>query len=128
MTIARLLVPRGTIGTGPRRRGAERGAAPGALLHRPERAISPGRDYTSRVAEPARRTQTPAADEPPIADPDAIRRAYRRERAKRRARIEHRREAKVAGVRFWVVLWVLLFASVILALTIWAQIQQLFGL
>ena len=97
-------------------------------LHRPERAIFPGRDYTSRVAAPARRTQTPAADEPPIADPDAIRRAYRRERAKRRARIEHRREAKVAGVRFWVVLWVLLFASVILALTIWAQIQQLFGL
>jgi hypothetical protein len=82
------------------------------------------------VAEPVRRTHTPApaADEPPIADPDAIRRAYRRERAKRRARVEHRREAKVAGVRFWVVLWVLLFASVILALTIWAQIQQLFGL
>lgn len=128
MTIARLLVRGGPIGTGPGCRGAGRGAAPGTLLHRPERAISPGRDYTSRVAEPARRTQTPAADEPPIADPDAIRRAYRRERAKRRARIEHRREAKVAGVRFWVVLWVLLFASVILALTIWAQIQQLFGL
>ena len=33
-----------------------------------------------------------------------------------------------AGMRFWVVLWVLLFASVLLALTIWNQIQQLFGL
>lgn len=91
------------------------------------RAVAPGPDYTSTVAEPARRTAA-LREEPPIADPEAIRRAYRRERAKRRARSEHRREAKHAGVRFWVVLWVLLFASVILVLTIWAQIQQLFGL
>jgi hypothetical protein len=78
------------------------------------------------VAEPAR----PQAqlDEPPLADPTAIQHAYRRERAKRRARVEHRRRAKHAGLRFWVVLWVLLFASVILALTIWSQVQQLFGL
>jgi hypothetical protein len=78
------------------------------------------------VAEPARSRQ-PVSDPPPI-DPSAINRAYRRERAKRRARIEHRQRAKHASLRFWVVLWVLLFASVILALTIWAQIQQLFGL
>ena len=78
------------------------------------------------MAEPARGELE--LDEPPIADPSAIERAYRKERAKRRAKVEHRRRAKHAGVRFWVVLWVLLFASVILALTIWAQVQQLFGL
>jgi hypothetical protein len=78
------------------------------------------------VAEPARRQAQ--LDEPPLADPTAIQRAYRLERAKRRARVEHRRRAQYAGVRFWVVLWVLLFASVILALTIWSQVQQLFGL
>jgi hypothetical protein len=78
------------------------------------------------MAEPARRELQ--LDEPPIADPTAIERAYRKERAKRRAKVEHRRRARHAGVRFWVVLWVLLFACVILALTIWAQVQQLFGL
>jgi hypothetical protein len=78
------------------------------------------------MAEPA--TRDLQLDESPIADPGAIERAYRRERAKRRAKVEHRRRAKHAGLRFWVVLWVLLFASVILALTIWAQVQQLFGL
>lgn len=78
------------------------------------------------MAEPARRQLH--LDEPPLADPSAIQRAYRLERAKRRAKVEHRRRAKHAGLRFWVVLWVLLFASVILALTIWAQVEQLFGL
>jgi hypothetical protein len=78
------------------------------------------------MAEPARRDVE--LDEPPLADPTAIQRAYRRERAKRRAKVEHRRRAKHASLRFWVVLWVLLFACVILALTIWSQVQQLFGL
>jgi hypothetical protein len=78
------------------------------------------------MAEPARHPTE--LDEPPLADPSAIQRAYRRERAKRRAKVEHRRRAKHASLRFWVVLWVLLFASVILALTIWNQVQQLFGL
>jgi hypothetical protein len=86
-----------------------------------------GRDYTSSVAEPARRHPAPA-EEPPIADPEAIRRAYRRERAKRRARIEHRREAKYASLRFWAIMWLLLVVLVIAALAIWAQVQQLFGL
>jgi hypothetical protein len=78
------------------------------------------------VAEPARRQVQ--LDEPPSVDPTAIQRAYRRERAKRRAKVEHRRRAQHASLRFWVVLWMLLFASVILALTIWSQVQQLFGL
>jgi hypothetical protein len=79
------------------------------------------------MAEPARR-RTTAVDEPPLTDPNVVQQAYRRERARRRAKVEHRRRAKHASVRFWVVLWVLLFACVILALTIWSQVQQLFGL
>jgi hypothetical protein len=67
-------------------------------------------------------------DDPPLSDPDAIDRAYRQHRAKRRAKIEHRQRAKHASLRFWVVLWFLLFASVVLALTIWNQMQSLFGL
>jgi hypothetical protein len=78
------------------------------------------------MAEPVRDESD--LDEPSLVDPSAIQRAYRRERARRRAKVEHRRRAKHASLRFWVVLWVLLFASVILALTIWAQVQQLFGL
>lgn len=84
------------------------------------------------MAEPARRqrprTPIPVDDEPPELDPAAIDRAYRQHRAKRRARIEHRRRARWASVRFWVVLWFLLVLCVIAGLTIWAQIQQLFGL
>ena len=67
-------------------------------------------------------------DDPPPVDTGAIDRAYRQHRARRRARIEHRQRARHASVRFWIVLWLLLFASVVLALTIWDQIQQLFGL
>ena len=82
------------------------------------------------MAEPARRQRTAArpVEEPPELDPSAIDRAYRQHRAKRRARVEHRRRARWASVRFWIVLWVLLVLCVIAALTIWAQIEQLFGL
>jgi hypothetical protein len=79
------------------------------------------------MAEPAGR-RVDLREDPPLADPRAIEQAYRRERAKRRAKVEHRRRAKHAGLRFWVVLWILLFACVILGLTIWSQVQQLFGL
>jgi hypothetical protein len=82
------------------------------------------------MAEPARRRRTHAqpVEEPPELDPTAIDRAYRQHRAKRRARVEHRRRARWASVRFWIVLWVLLVLCVIAALTIWSQIEQLFGL
>jgi hypothetical protein len=51
-----------------------------------------------------------------------------RERAKRRARIEHEREKRHARRRFLVLLLTLLFVATVLALTIWDQIQALFGL
>lgn len=78
------------------------------------------------MSEPARNEAQ--LDDSPIVDPGAIDRAYRQHRARRRARVEHSRRARHASVRFWVVLWILLFASVVLALTIWNQMQSLFGL
>ena len=33
-----------------------------------------------------------------------------------------------AGIRFWVVLLLLLAASIVLAVTFWRQVQELFGL
>ncbi|MBD0347650.1 MAG: hypothetical protein ICV59_00735 [Thermoleophilia bacterium] len=78
------------------------------------------------MAEPARRQ--PAADEPPALDPRAVERAYRRQRAKRRALVERKRERRAARVRFWLVLLILISLSVYLALTVWQEIEQLFGL
>jgi hypothetical protein len=51
-----------------------------------------------------------------------------KERAKRRARIYHDLERRRAGRRFWVLFAALIFVSLILALTIWDQIQAIFGL
>jgi hypothetical protein len=66
-------------------------------------------------------------DVPPI-DPTAVSRAYRFHRARRRARLEHSRAIRRAGIRFWVVLLLLLAASIVLAVTFWRQVQELFGL
>lgn len=79
----------------------------------------------SAVADQAR--HAPPDEAPPL-DPDAVRSAYRLQKARRRARIEHRRRTKRAGVRFWVVLFLLVTTGVVLAVTLWREIQQLFGL
>ena len=63
-----------------------------------------------------------------LLDPTAIPRNYRRQRIKRRARQERAREKNLAALRFWLVLLAVLCASVGLAIVIWNQIQQLFGL
>jgi hypothetical protein len=67
-------------------------------------------------------------EDAPIVDPTAIQRNYRRERARRRAKVEHQRETRHAHVRFWIVLAGLVFLIVFLGLTVWHQVQQLFGL
>jgi len=77
------------------------------------------------VAERVR--EVPSGEGPPV-DPDAVDRAYRLHRARRRARLERRRATKRASLRFWVVLVVLLAASVFLAVTIWREVERLFGL
>jgi len=79
--------------------------------------------YTPRVAEPA---QWPPAD--PVVDPDAVGRAYQLERAKRLARERRKRERRLANLRFWAVLLVLLGLSFLVGLTVWHEIQHLFGL
>jgi hypothetical protein len=57
-----------------------------------------------------------------------VERALLRERARRQARIEHERERRRARRRFGVLMLALLFLAVVLALTIWDQIEALFGL
>jgi len=58
----------------------------------------------------------------------AVERNLRVERAKRRAQIEHKLERQRARRRFAVLLFLLLLAAVLISLTIWDQIQALFGL
>lgn len=103
------------------RRLASRGAV---------RAHGPAALYTAAVAQrlPEATRDDAAPDDTPPIDPVAVRDAYRLHRARRKARIEHRKRTKRAGIRFWLVLAVLLVASVVVAVTIWHEIQQLFGL
>jgi hypothetical protein len=77
------------------------------------------------VAQPLR---TPAEDDPPPIDPVAIDRNYRFERARRRVRDERRRATKKASRRFWYVLLLLLVACVVLAVSVWNEVERLFGL
>jgi hypothetical protein len=78
------------------------------------------------MAQPARRA--PEVDEPPVHDPAAIEREYRRHRARRRARIERKRATRLARLRFYAVLGALFLGCLVLAVTIWIEIQRLFGL
>jgi hypothetical protein len=78
------------------------------------------------MAEPARRAlATP--DEPPV-DPAAIDRAYRLYRAKRRAQAARSRERAQARLRFLVAIVVLIALALVLMLTLWHEIQHVFGL
>ena len=63
-----------------------------------------------------------------LLDPTAVQRNYRRQRIKRRAREDRAREKALAALRFWLVLVAVLGVSVGLAVVIWNQIEQLFGL
>jgi hypothetical protein len=63
-----------------------------------------------------------------LLDPTAIHRNYRRERIKRRVREDRARERNLARLRFWLVLTAVIATSVALAVLIWNQVQQLFGL
>ncbi len=78
------------------------------------------------MAEPARRRH--AVEDPPPIDPSAVDRAYRFHRARRRAREDRVRERSLARLRFWAVLLTLLVLAAYLALVVWRQIEQLFGL
>jgi hypothetical protein len=77
------------------------------------------------MAQPAR--MPPELDEPPVYDPGAIDQAYRLHRARRHARLERRRESRRAGLRFWLVLGALTAGCLVLAVSIWLEIENLFG-
>lgn len=78
------------------------------------------------MAQPAR--MPPELDEPPVYDTGAIDQAYRFHRARRHARLERRRESRHASLRFWLVLWVLTAGCLVLGVTIWLEIKNLFGI
>jgi hypothetical protein len=63
-----------------------------------------------------------------VRQPSRVERTLLRERARRRARVEHTLDRKRARRRFLGLLVFLLFVTVFLSLTIWDQIQALFGL
>ncbi len=78
------------------------------------------------MAKPARR---PAElDQPPVSDPAAIEHAYRYHRQQRYARTERRRAHRLARLRFWLVAAGLLLLTLVIGVTIWDQVQSLFGL
>jgi hypothetical protein len=68
------------------------------------------------------------AEDIPFVDHEAVRQTVRFHRARRKARIEHRKRGRRAAIRFWVVLVALLTAIVVLSMTVWHEIQRLFGL
>ena len=77
------------------------------------------------MAQPAR-IQRPR-EAPPV-DPSVVRRAYRLERAKRHARERRARERRLAHLRFWLALVLLTSALALLSLTVWNEVEKLFGL
>ena len=78
------------------------------------------------MARPAPRYEAPDTAAP--VDPTAVARAYRLERMKRRARARRDRERRLAQLRFWTALVLLTAMLALLSLTVWNEIEQLFGL
>lgn len=75
----------------------------------------------------AKSAPTTAPEEVPL-DPGAVERAYRFHRARRAARERRHRERRWAGVRFWIVLILVLVGVVLLAAQTLGEIERLFGL
>ena len=78
------------------------------------------------MAQPARRAVAPP--EPPPVDPGAIDRAYHYHRARRNARSRRRREKSQARLRFVLTFAILVGLALFLMLTIWHEVQKVFGL
>jgi hypothetical protein len=76
----------------------------------------------------AKSVPSTASEETPPLDPGAVERAYRFHRARRAARERRYRERRWAGVRFWVVLILVLAGVVLLAAQTLGEIERLFGL
>lgn len=63
---------------------------------------------------------------PPL-DPRAVERSYRLHRARRRARVERHREKRLAGLRFWLVVVILVGAILAIGVLVIDEVQRLFG-
>ncbi len=72
-------------------------------------------------------TKPPSEGTEPPLDPDAVAKAFIRERARRVAREKHLEEQRKARIRYWIVIVALFFAAVILTASIWDQVKTLFG-
>ena len=79
------------------------------------------------MAQPAHRHVVAPPEESPV-DPEAIDRAYHYHRARRNARVRRKREKAHARLRFYFTFAVLAGLAVFLILTIWNQVQKVFGL
>ena len=66
-------------------------------------------------------------DDPPL-DPEAISRNYRLHRARRAAKKKKHREKRWAGVRFWLVLAIVVVVTGVLAARTLGEIERVFGL
>jgi hypothetical protein len=72
-------------------------------------------------------SRQPLEEDPPT-DPNAVGEAYRFHRARRRAHVRHRRERRKAGLRYYVVLVMLLLGTLVIAVTIWSLVRKAFGI
>ncbi len=79
------------------------------------------------MAQPARRHVAAPPEGPPV-DPEAIDRAYHYHRARRNARLRRKREKANARLRFFVTFALLVGLALFLLLTIWHEVQKVFGL
>jgi hypothetical protein len=85
-----------------------------------------GTTYNLPMAETAPSRQ-PLENDPPT-DPNAVGEAYRFHRARRRAHVRHRQERRKAGLRYYLVLLLLLVGTLVIAVTIWSQVRKAFGI
>jgi hypothetical protein len=81
------------------------------------------------VPQPASTTpsQRVGADDPPL-DPGAVERNYRIHRAHRAARAKRHRAKRWAGVRFWLVLALVVVVTGVIAARTLGEIERVFGL
>jgi len=70
---------------------------------------------------------TTSDDVPPL-DPDAVERAYHFHRARRAARQRRHQESRLAAVRFWLVLALVVLVAALLASRTMGEIERVFGL
>jgi hypothetical protein len=66
-------------------------------------------------------------EEPPL-DPDAIPRSYLHHRARRAAKAKRHRAKRWAGIRFWLVLALVVVLTAVIAARTLGEIERVFGI